>query len=256
MKISPRILTALVGIPLVLGLVYAGGWAFKIFVLLLALGAWRELQLAISRSDDYGGARLVGSVGYAAIFVAVWNGPNLFWATGTLLALLVMSVLFYDSRAKISLAGLAMTLLCTLYVSLFAMLPQLREIADGKWFWLMLFCVWASDTSAFYVGRALGKRKISPLSPGKSWEGFFGGFVVALLVGFFAAPLLKIEPMQGAALGALLGVGAPLGDLIESFFKRELETKDFGTLFPGHGGILDRCDSVLFCAVITYFFVR
>jgi len=253
-KISPRILTALVGIPIVLLLAVAGGLAFKIFVLLLALGALRELDLAIRKSDDYGGAKLLGSVGYISLIFAVWNGPSEFWALGTLVALLILGVLFYDLNAKTSLASIAITMLCTLYVSLFGILPILREENDGKWFWITLFCVWASDTLAYYAGRALGKHKLSPLSPGKTWEGFAGGFVGATICGIVAAQWLQIPIAQAALFGAIMGVAAPLGDLIESFLKRELGTKDMGAIFPGHGGILDRCDSILFCSVIAHFF--
>jgi phosphatidate cytidylyltransferase len=255
-KISPRILTALVGIPVVLFLAYSGGLAFKIFVLLLALGALRELDLAIRKSEDYGGSKLLGSVGYISLIFAVWNGPSAFWALGTLVALLILGVLFYDMNARTSLASIAVTMLCTLYISLFGILPLLREedAGAGKWFWLMLFCVWASDTLAYYAGRTFGKHKISPLSPGKTWEGFAGGFIGAIICGFVASRWLGIPLAHGALFGACMGIAAPLGDLIESFFKRELGTKDMGAIFPGHGGILDRCDSILFCSLIAYFF--
>lgn len=255
-RISLRVLTALVGIPLVLGVVLLGGIWFKILVSLLAFGALRELQNGITRSESYGGARLVGAVAYVCVIWAVWNGVSRGWALATLLALLLLCVLFYDSHARISLASLSLSLFCTLYVGLFALLPPLLEWENGKWFWLTLLSVWGSDTLAYYAGRALGKRKMSSLSPGKTWEGFAGGFAGAVLVSGVAGAFWKVPFVDALILGALIGVAAPLGDLAESFLKRELGLKDLGTLFPGHGGVLDRCDSILFAGLATSIWLK
>lgn len=255
-RISPRILTALIGIPLVLGVVSLGGIPFKILVSLLAFGALRELQTGITRSEGYGGARLVGAVAYVCVIWAIWNGISRGWALATLLALLLLCVMFYDSRARISLASLSLSVFCTLYVGLFALLPPLLQFQNGKWFWLMLFAVWGSDTLAYYAGRALGKHKMSTLSPGKTWEGFGGGFIGAVLVSALAGLWWKVPVADALTLGALVGFAAPLGDLAESFLKRELGLKDLGNLFPGHGGILDRCDSILFAGLVTSIWLR
>ena len=250
-KISPRILTALIGIPLVLGLVWWGGDPFKIFVLALALIGLRELQNAVGRSVDYRGTRLVGAVGYVAVFFAVWWGISTLWAVATLATLFILSVLFYDTAARFSLASLAVTLMATFYVSLFALLPTLRAAENGRWLWLMLGCVWANDTAAYYVGRAIGKHKLTSLSPGKTREGALGGIVFSVGVGVGLGLLLGIPWFQGIGLGLVLGFATILGDLAESFWKRELGVKDLGTIFPGHGGVLDRCDSILFAALAT-----
>ena len=250
-KISPRIATALVGIPLVLGVVYLGGLAFKLFVLALALTGLRELQNALARSVDYRGTRLIGAVGYVAIFGAVWWGVSTLWAVATLAALFILSVIFYDSAARFSLASLAVTMLATFYVALFALLPPLREIENGRWLWLMLGCVWANDTAAYYVGRAVGKHKLTSLSPGKTREGAVGGLLFSVGAGAGLSALLEIPLAQGLGLGLVLGFATVLGDLAESFWKRELGVKDLGAIFPGHGGVLDRCDSILFAALAT-----
>jgi phosphatidate cytidylyltransferase len=261
-RISPRVGTALVGIPLVLGIVYWGGWAFWTLVTLLALGGMRELQMAIKKSESYGGAPLVGPVAYASLLVVLFNAYNrqthvltTAWALSITVVLLLLCVLFYDSRAKISLASVALTLLATLYVSLFALLPPLRHVDNGRWFFFTLFCVWAGDTAAYYVGRAIGKHKISSLSPGKTWQGLFGGWGGAVVVGMILGAIWKIPLTHAASLAFLVGIAAALGDLVESFWKRELGIKDLGTLFPGHGGILDRCDSLLFAVLATTFFL-
>ena len=248
-KISPRILTALIGIPLVLALTWLGGVPFKIFVLALALLAVRELQNALGRSEDYRGTQIIGAVAYISVGWAVWWGISTLWASATLASLLILSVLFYDTTARFSLASLAVTLLATFYVSLFALLPPLRE--HGSWLWLMLFCVWANDTVAYYVGRAIGKNKLTSLSPGKTREGALGGIFASVVVGAALAIAFKLSLSGGIGLGLVLGFATILGDLAESFWKRELGVKDLGTLFPGHGGVLDRCDSILFAALAT-----
>lgn len=248
-KISPRILTALIGIPLVLGLVWWGGTPFKVFVLALALLGLRELQNALGRSEDYRGTEIVGAVAYVSVFWAVWWGISTLWAVATLASLLILSVLFYDTTARFSLASLAVTMLATFYVSLFALLPPLR--ANGNWLWLMLFCVWANDTAAYYVGRAIGKNKLTSLSPGKTREGALGGIAASVVVGAGLSWAFKLPLSQGIGLGLVLGFATILGDLSESFWKRELGVKDLGTLLPGHGGVLDRCDSILFAALAT-----
>lgn len=248
-KISPRILTALIGIPLVLALVWLGGVAFKLFVLSLALVGLREIQNALGRSEDYRGTRLVGAVAYVSVFCAVWWGISALWAASTLAILFLVSVLFYDTSARFSLASLAVTLMATIYVALFALLPPLRE--NGPWLWLMLGCVWASDTAAYYVGRAIGKHKLTSLSPGKTCEGALGGLLFSVGAGAGLSVLLHIPLAQGLGLGLVLGFATVFGDLAESFWKRELGVKDLGTLLPGHGGVLDRCDSILFAALAT-----
>ncbi len=250
-KISPRILTALIGIPLVIGVVWLGGVAFKLFVLALAMIGLRELQNALGRSADYRGTKLVGAVGYIAIFFAVWWGLSTLWAVATLATLFILSVIFYDTPARFSLASLSVTLLATFYVALFALLPALREHGNGQWLWLTLGCVWANDTAAYFVGRAIGKNKLISLSPGKTREGALGGIAFSVLTGAVLALIFKIPIGQGFGLGLVLGFATILGDLAESFWKRELGIKDLGTLFPGHGGVLDRCDSILFAGLAT-----
>ena len=122
--------------------------------------------------------------------------------------------------------------------------------------WLLLFvaaCVWATDTFAYFTGRSFGKRKLAPkLSPGKTVEGFIGGLLGAMLTGGLFAAWIHLPLFVGLAIGGMAGIVGPLGDLFESALKRELGLKDFGRVMPGHGGILDRFDSLLFVAPLAY----
>jgi phosphatidate cytidylyltransferase len=134
---------------------------------------------------------------------------------------------------------------------------------------LVLTCTWASDTTAFFVGRRWGKARLAPrISPGKSVEGAIGGLIGAILAALVFGPLLAglvsatgLETLTSpsfirlAGLGLIIGICAIAGDLLESFVKRQCGAKDSGTLIPGHGGALDRIDSVMLAAVGAYFFV-
>lgn len=246
---ATRVLTALIGIPLVLLVVAVGGTPFRLFCLLLALIAMRELQGAIRKSSSVSGATLIGIVAYPAIIMAVMGGitPAFPWAV--MGALLTLAVLFYGRGTRLTLPSLAITTLATLYVGLFALLPTLREANNGQLLYLTLFSVWASDTAAYYGGRAFGRTPFSPLSPGKTREGALIGVFAATLVAALLAGWYQLPRTDSAAMAIIVAIAAPIGDLAESFWKRELGVKDLGTILPGHGGILDRCDSLLFAAL-------
>ncbi|BCM91273.1 phosphatidate cytidylyltransferase [Abditibacteriota bacterium] len=253
-RIEARVWTALAGIPVVLLLVAAGGLWFRGFCLLLALIAMRELQRAFKSSGDYGRAPLVGEVAYPATAYAVCFGPSALWAISIVVALGILAVLFggreEQNGPRLSLASLCTTLFCTFYVSLFALLPPLRSPASSssKWFWLVLLLVWTGDTLAYYGGKRFGKHPLSPLSPKKTREGFLIGLLATTLAAPLLAHLFHLPTERALAMGAVVGIAAPVGDLLESFLKRELGVKDLGNLLPGHGGVLDRCDSLLFAA--------
>ena len=126
--------------------------------------------------------------------------------------------------------------------------------------WVMLYvavCVWATDTFAYFVGRGLGRHKLNPtLSPGKTVEGAIGGVVGGLLIGMAFGQWIGLPLPHGLAVGAIAAVFGQLGDLFESALKRELGIKDFGNVLPGHGGSLDRFDSLLFVAPLAYLYLH
>lgn len=145
-----------------------------------------------------------------------------------------------------------------------AYLLDLRNLPNGGWWvFLVLPAVWMADTGAYSIGAAYGRHKLAPrLSPKKTWEGYWTGVFSGTLYGaFFAFAYstwgpLEITIWQGATLGLILSVIAPLGDLGESLFKRPAGIKDSGSLIPGHGGAFDRLDSWLWAAVIGYYYIQ
>lgn len=263
---AARLLTAAVGIPIVLILVKIGGAVFLGVAIFLAFLALRELVLA-ARSA---GTPLLVDMAYpllALVFVALlWATrlPNIHAKRELMLmaaapfaipfALMVRAVFQFGSGRPASLVSVALTAAAVFYVGLFAFLPLVRLLPHGEsLMWTLLLGVWAGDTAAFFAGRAWGKKKLTPLSPGKTSTGVFWGFVATLTTCFFLG-WDWFSPLDRIALGVLIGCAAPLGDLAESFWKRELNVKDLGSLLPGHGGILDRCDSLLFAGFAVYLY--
>ncbi len=140
-------------------------------------------------------------------------------------------------------------------------LVALRGLDDGRnWVFFALFVTFASDTAAFFTGRALGRHHLAPhISPGKTWEGTIGGILGAIIVSlFFILPTPLTLPLnwgQAILLGLLVSIFGQLGDLAESLFKRNMGVKDSGGLIPGHGGFLDRMDSIVFAGIVVYYYV-
>ncbi len=156
---------------------------------------------------------------------------------------------------------LVFTVFVLVYVVTFvAFLPLIRDGANGiKWLLLFLFIVWAGDTGAYFVGRKWGKTKLYPLiSPGKSVEGAGGGLLssIALTLIFKLVAFSALSWFGAVATALVVGVSSQIGDLCESFFKRAYKIKDSSKILPGHGGILDRFDGVLFSLPIMYFCVK
>ena len=134
-----------------------------------------------------------------------------------------------------------------------------RLTSGPAWILFALLITFASDTAAYFVGRAWGRRRMAPtISPSKTWEGSIGGVVAAVLAGALLVYLLglPIDVRYGALLGGVGSVAGQAGDLAESLLKRQVGIKDSGRLIPGHGGILDRADSLLFTVPAIYYLVR
>ncbi len=154
----------------------------------------------------------------------------------------------------------AWTIAGILYVGwLLSYLVALRGVDAGRdWVFFALFTTFGSDTIAFFCGQALGRHKLAPhISPGKTWEGAIAGVFGAIIVSLLLVTILNLPLSYGQAilLGLLVSIFGQLGDLTESLFKRKMGVKDSGKLLPGHGGVLDRIDSVVFASIVVYYYV-
>ncbi|MFP4269443.1 MAG: phosphatidate cytidylyltransferase [Alphaproteobacteria bacterium] len=236
----------------------AGGWSFSILVAVVA--ALMALEWGRLAARRHGRADLVASLAVPTTLAAV---------AGILLGKLVAGWLGLAAvaTAAILLAGLARLRgwpagwfgFGVLYVGIApTMLVWLRNATeDGLVFVLFLFAaVWAADTAAFFAGRAIGGPKLAPQwSPNKTWAGFAGGIVAAAVVGVVMAEAFALPFLAGSALlGAALGAVAQFGDLFESWIKRRAGAKHSGRLIPGHGGVLDRLDGLIFATPVFALF--
>lgn len=173
-----------------------------------------------------------------------------------LAVILALASLLVRSDLRGALGDWAVSLSAALYVSLpIAYFVALRQRDDGlQWILMAFLCTWACDSFAYLVGRAIGKRKFSPvISPNKTWEGTIGGILAATLTGLLAVGLVGLPPPLALLMGAAVAIAAIAGDLSESLIKRQLGIKDSGSLLPGHGGALDRVDSLLFAVPLVFY---
>jgi len=262
--LKKRAITGLWGIPLLIAAVWFSRpeYAFPWFTALVAI--WG--LLAVFEFYKMGAGAKVPPLTYfgliwTLLFILSPHFNNDFITPPTLLtSAVVLSLIWLLLRPQKEGAfiGWAWTMAGILYVGwLLSHLVALRGLDDGRnWVFLALFATFASDTAAFFVGRALGRHRLAPrISPGKTWEGTIAGFLGAIIVSLLFTMLLPISYWQAVLLGFLVSLFGQLGDLAESLLKRNMGVKDSGRLLPGHGGFLDRIDSVVFAGVVVYYYV-
>ena len=265
-SVGLRALTAAVAIPIVLAALWLGGWwAFVVAALATGLSI-RELYIMMLH-EGYRPVILV-SFALAALFLVTALLPQqrlpLLEIGISAVLLVTFPTLFLRKKLEGALLDWSLTMAIAFYVGWpMSFLLLLRGgqvgLSDGLWWLCVVFGgVWGFDTGAFFAGHFWGRHKLAPqISPGKTWEGVFGGLIFSI-----AAALLFITLPMGVPwyltvpFGVVLGVAAVLGDLAESLIKRQTHVKDSGQFMPGHGGMLDRLDSILFAVLVVYIFAQ
>ena len=263
-----RLLSALVGLPILLGAVWLGSYWFAAVVFIAAVVA----SLELSRLASLWGDRFHPAIPLVLSLVLLISGlsralnlnPDNYGTYLDIAAVVICPlagwVLGSSRKMPVFDAAPVMILRMGIYIglSLYYAL-QLRFIEDGReWTLLLLLVVFATDTSAYLVGRAIGRTPLAPkISPGKTWEGSVAGLFGAVVASVLANNLLGLGAIiwEAALLGVIVGVLGQLGDLAESRLKRKAGVKDSGWLIPGHGGILDRLDSIVYVLPATHLFV-
>ncbi len=247
---------------LILFILFAPPWLFLLFILslvLLGLREYYDLSLpAISPKEKRLGM-ILGLILPVSIY---FEDYRFFLASLTFLLLfLFIRALFQSEEFPLRIEKASKHLLGFFYLSfLLAQFLLLRKLDGGRLLVLFtLVAVYFGDTTAFYVGRAWGRKKLAPrISPGKTVEGGWGA-VVGSILGTLVSKFIFLPQLSWfdiLVLGGAIGVVGQMGDLWESLLKRSAQVKDSGTLIPGHGGLLDRIDSVLFAAPCVYFYAR
>jgi len=254
-----RVVVALAGLPLVLGIVYLGGWWLFALAAVAAILALHEYALMIRT------LRPVILAAYAGALLSLLGARlgGLDWTMAGFLSTIALAFLLHwvaETRQSATIA-IASTVLGAGWIGLcLGHLLLLRSIpANGRLAtFTILLAVWAGDIGAFFAGRMIGRHRLAPtLSPGKTWEGFVFGTAATVFVTFVA--LYKQDYLsigESILLGFAIAFAAPLGDLFESALKRDMQVKDSGRLLGAHGGVLDRIDSLLFAVVAGYYVLR
>jgi len=256
-----RVLVALVGLPIVLGAVWAGTWWLFALVTVAGMIAVHEFVTMARPLRPLAPAVYVGTV--LALLGAEKGG--LPWMLGGFLSCFIVAfALSAVSKTRSpATASVGSTVLGAAWIGFgLAHLILLRRMHDEPRVlaFAVLLTVFAADTFAYFGGRLLGRHKLAPtLSPGKTWEGFVVGCLVGVFVAFVALYQDRDHYLviwEALVLGVAVVLVAVAGDLFESMLKRDMQVKDTGRLLGGHGGVLDRVDALLFAAPTAYYLVR
>ncbi|WP_379126601.1 phosphatidate cytidylyltransferase [Paenibacillus sp. sgz500958] len=247
-----RIITGIVAGALFIGLCLLGGWWYHLLLTAMALIGFYEFVKMIGTSP-FGGSALIGFAGIL-YFMMPWEmlgvSAPLSLEHGVWLIMFLLLVITVFTKNKLDIRIAAMLLTGTVYIGAgFSFMAISRASEDGYgllWTFLLLSCIWGSDAGAYFVGRSLGRHKLWPaISPNKTVEGAVGGVLISMVISIIFALIVPEQLSVGRAL--LIGLSCAcvgqLGDLVQSAYKRVYGIKDSGSLLPGHGGILDRCDS-------------
>ncbi|GAB6180680.1 phosphatidate cytidylyltransferase [Desulfotomaculum defluvii] len=253
-----RVMSAVIGIPIIILAAWYGHWT--LWLLSLAVYAVAGLEMSImlkglKLNPEKWMILIGGLIIFASAYLYKDEYIGLTYVFLVIINLLMMAFLY----PRISPLDVFGNLTAILYLSNFIFFFLTRELENGfLWILLLLTATWASDTFAYFVGKSFGKNKLAPiLSPKKTVEGAMGGVVGSIITTcIFALYIPEVSVIFLITLGIFIGITALLGDLVESALKRQAGIKDSGQIIPGHGGFMDRFDSLLLTAPLVYYSVK
>lgn len=265
-----RLISIAVILPAVIAIIIAGNWPYTLLIAAATLLACVEYVRMLKRKNYTLAPVCVFAFNLLWLADALWGNGQ--WLAPGLAGLTLLTagwILYRRHRhpeVEAPTAEWALTLAGGTYLGIGgAYLLRMRALPDGLWWtFTALPVVWISESAAYLFGRRWGRHKMSPtISPGKSWEGYAGEVASGILTGAFlgwlwptvAQQSLNVTPGKGALLGLVIATLTTAGDFFVSVIKREVGVKDTGTLIPGHGGIFDRIDSLLWTGFVTWTFV-
>jgi phosphatidate cytidylyltransferase len=259
-----RALSAVVLIPLVAGATYAGGWILAALVLVAVVLAAREFLSLMKDAGYHPSAVACGLVMAALLAIARFPELGLLGLglsaaiIGTLVWQLLRLPEGQPTQSWALTLGVALWLgwLGSYFLQVRDLSPEFGLGLGTRWLVMVFLVTWINDSAAYFAGKAIGKHPCCPyLSPKKTWEGTIGGWLggvaATMLLGHW---LVDLPWLHGLVLGALVATVAPFGDLAKSMVKRQMQVKDFSSLIPGHGGMFDRIDSLLFVAPVMFYY--
>ena len=263
--ISLRLVSAAIGVPVLAVLIWIGAPGFSVLMAALAgAGAWEVCRIARHRDrEPVVTVAVVWSVSLVAIGYVLSAGLSPRDMNRAIVAIVATAYMIWQIRrvrGRVGLGNWGITAGAALYPGgLLAFGPLLRGLEQGReWVFLLVLVTFASDTAAYLGGKALGRTPLAPsISPGKTREGAVAGLAGAAIACVVLASIMGLKASWPSALvlGLLMGIVGQVGDLAESRLKRWAEVKDSGWLVPGHGGVLDRLDSIVLNLALVYHFV-
>lgn len=250
-----RVITAVIGIPVLLAVLFLGGWYWKLFFTLMALmGLWE-----FTRMMAHIELKPMLIPGLLLLILFLFR-PEVYLYPGVLGILVLAVIISVINYPLFNIKDISLTFFGAAYIG-FLLSYAINISALQQSFLVMLLALiltWASDTGAYLAGKLWGRHKMAPrLSPNKTWEGATGGLVLCAITGFVFFLIIDIDGVSRAyalLLGGSASIMAQLGDLFISAAKRYFQVKDTGKILPGHGGILDRFDSFLLVVPLVYYF--
>jgi len=256
-----RLITAIVTLPfLVLIIYFAPLWVFIILILFVALISLSEFYTMVKPRAEKK-IILINYLLTAALFLSILVKDFLFIAIFPLFVLLPLTFSIFDySMNNHNTSNIGRIIMGPFYICLpLILLIMIGRLPQGQyWVFFILAVIFAGDIGSFYVGKFLGRHKLTPLSPGKTWEGAIGGLIANALcaVALSYAIFPSLSRITIFILGIGVGISGQIGDTAESMLKRMSDVKDSGKILPGHGGMLDRIDSLLFAIPVLYIYLN
>ncbi|WP_022852184.1 phosphatidate cytidylyltransferase [Limisalsivibrio acetivorans] len=257
---SKRIVTAVLVIPPVIYAIIHFGELFFLAVMtvFIAAGAWEFYRMASAAQHEPLAIPVLASAVIIPAGFYIGTGDSIGFAIFLSVMLVFLSKLFGKKPLEDTYRTVGVTLLIIIYYPFLASFLVLLRMENYHWLFYLFAVTWMNDTFAFYVGSRFGKRRLyEKISPKKSVEGLIGGFAGGITgAALYSYFFMGIGVFNIVVTGIILVAAGVIGDLAESMFKRRSGIKDSGTLFPGHGGILDRTDSLIFAAPVLYYYIR
>lgn len=255
-----RLLSGIVLVAVALLTIISGGYVLFFTLLGVSLIGMQELYKAMKvREDSFNALEICGYVGAVIYYAAIGLDFERYGMLALIAALVLLMAVYVFTYPRFRAEQVMAAFFGVVYVAaMLSFIYLTRGLPDGKFLvWLIFLCSWGCDTCAYCVGMLIGKHKMAPvLSPKKSVEGAVGGVAGAALLGVVYAAATKGPMLEYAVICAVGALISMVGDLAASAIKRNQGIKDYGKLIPGHGGILDRFDSVIFTAPIIYFLAK
>ncbi len=255
-----RLLSGIVLVAVALLTIISGSYILFFTLLGISLIGIQELYKAMKvRTDRFNALEIAGYLGAVIYYALIMLDFEKYGMMGVIISFMIFMFIYVFTYPKYTAQQVMPAFFGVVYVAVMLSFIYLtRNLPDGKFLvWLIFLCSWGCDTCAYCVGMLIGKHKMAPiLSPKKSVEGGIGGVAGAALLGVIYAAATKGPMAEYALICAVGALISMVGDLAASAIKRNQEIKDYGKLIPGHGGILDRFDSVIFTAPAIYFLAK